>query len=70
LLLSFKLCHYVTGDSRWHREYQFLIEDASFRYLDLVAALWKRWTYRAFNEDADAKSDRNRLDPTVEYSKE
>lgn len=49
LLLSFKLCHYVTGDPRWKLEYEYLIEDGSFRYLDLVGAVWKRWTYRTYN---------------------
>lgn len=68
LLLSFKLCHYVTGDPRWKQEYEFLIKDPSFRYLDLVASVWKRWTYRAFNEDSFAELKMFRLNPNVTYT--
>jgi hypothetical protein len=40
-----------------------LIEDPSFRYLDLVAAVWQRWTYRAFNEDHDPEAGMYHIDP-------
>lgn len=37
-------------------------------YLDLVAALWKRWNYRAFNEDHDPLVDMYHLNSTGNYS--
>jgi hypothetical protein len=43
-----------------------LIEDPSFRYLDLVAAVWRRWTFRAYGEDPIVGV--YHLDPNVNYS--
>ena len=37
LLLCFKLAHYVTGDSKYKNEYEFLINDPSFKYGELVS---------------------------------
>lgn len=70
LLMSFKLCHYLTGDARWQKEYTFLVEDPSFRYLDVVAAVWQRWTYRTFNEDSYPELGMYHLDPSVQYSED
>lgn len=57
-LLIFKLTHYMTGDPQWHDEYHLLINHESFKYADLVSALWKRWVWRAFNEDNDPSDNR------------
>lgn len=70
LLMSFKLCGYVTGEQQWEREYRFLVEDAAHRYLDLVAMVWQRWQWRAFNEDYDASAKLYRLNASQEYSDE
>lgn len=60
--MSFKLCHYVTGNPKWQEEYSFLIEHPSFRYLDLIAKVWKRWEWLTFNEDYDVKMGLFKLD--------
>ena len=51
MLMSLKVCGYVTGEDKWEKEYRFLIEDPAHRYLDVVASLWRRWRWRTFNED-------------------
>ncbi len=47
-----------------------MIEDPSFKYLDLVASVWRRWTYRAFNEDADSEAGIYHLNPNFKYSQD
>ena len=70
LLMSFKLCHYMTGEQRWNAEYEHLIRDPAHRYLDLVATAWERWKYRAFNEDYNPDKHLWKLDPSTQYSED
>lgn len=70
ILLSFKVCAYVTGDDKWEKEYRYLIEDQAFRYLDVVAGLWKRWVWRSYNEDYSSQPYMGKLEEGIEFSEE
>ena len=66
--MAFKLCHYITGDSQWKEEYELLIEDPSYKYLEVVASVWSRWKYIAFNFDFATKDHNIHFDKNVKYS--
>ena len=52
----------MTGDPQWESEYRLLIEHESFLYADLASDIWRRWVWRAFNEDDNPERNRYRLD--------
>ena len=56
-----KLSFYCTQDQQWKYEYDLLINHHSFKYAELVSTLWKRWVWRAFNEDPNPPHERYRL---------
>ena len=61
ILLVFKLAYYLTSDPQWKAEYDLLVNHQSFKYADLVSTLWKRWVWKAFNEDDNPSQGRFRL---------
>lgn len=40
LILSFKLTYYVTGDDKFQKEIDYLVNDPSFMYAELVEKFW------------------------------